>query len=208
MSEVKLTAYQQSLVDLSNTRTWKAFLRRWLVTTGIGLIALGVFYKGTYPALDAWVYFFALFYVVANWIGVICLGVCRILFGVIGWLNKQMEEPEEEYLPSDKAAKYHYHTRSLVTAIMRSGLFSQYRTTDPHTYFDLFVDWSLFVGLVTFGHPFLAVFHASSLALQYWLMYSLKSKLMAIILTFDDPLGADTKVDVDDLADKLFNGES
>lgn len=68
---------------------------------------------------------------------------------------------------------------------------------------DVVTDWILFTILVTINHPYVALFHGTSLVFQYLAIQFSKKTLRAVIEFLPDPLEESHKTNIDDLMDKL-----
>lgn len=212
-NEQVFTPYQQSLVDDSKQRTTKQKVRQWAMLTLVFLLGVGFiarYFEAIPSVFDGWLIFLAATYICLN-----CLAV------VVGWLadgvmlglkflfrNIKKDEEAAPWASSDEHLTKikRSSTELVVTLAKKTKMLGVFRFS-LGTIFDCIVDWFLFVVLITVNHPYMAIFHGMSLIFQYLTIKHVQKSLLYLISQLPDPLGEETKTDIDDLMDKLCDPE-
>lgn len=204
MSE--FTAYQQSLVDSSSQPS--SFIRKCATIFGVTLLGAGFVYQlngSAPPYLEGWLILLTSLLIIFNCFtaifGMLMLTILKIVNFILVSVA-EIENPEDQ--PSDKLK---YKSRSFLVSFAKNSKLLGVNHSGFLLVMDVLADCFLFVMLATANHPFMALLHGSSIAVQHFFLHVCKKTVLKSISLIPDPFQSEGVVNIDDLMNKLCQGE-
>lgn len=199
------TSYQKSL--LAKPKKWPGWVQVCMMTL---TALLGTAYlfeiQGKLPvSVKGWTIFLTILLQAALWF---LFGVFTLIWGCLLLAKKALEIPQLTFVEADFEElnfrdKIQYKSKKVVLSFCKTN-WERRKAVDI---IDIAIDAFLFVMLVTATHPFLALSHGLVVSLQHLMFGKVRESVYDCVELFSDSLEGSKEETIDELMDKLLEGE-